>query len=351
MHIETLSADDPRWTAALSRLHHDFYHEPSYVRLDADRLQATPEALLVSEGERMFFVPYLMRSCGSLFSEMQESIFDVISPYGYPGALLSDAGRDAGFASAAFAAFKETLVERGVCSAFLRMHPILGNDFSTLFPAGTFTDASETVAVDLELDETTLWKQMRNSHQRILKKCSQLGYVGRFVPLSEVLDEFVAIYEQTMNRVQAKDSYYFSREYFTKMARMPGVHCCIVESGTTIAAACLFFERDGMVQAHLGGTRTEFFSTSPFHLTLFQATMWSKSRRNRWLHLGGGVGGGNDTLLNFKAGFSPVRFHFLTSRLIINETKYRQLVDLKSRAVHSTPESVLASSFFPAYRS
>src|SRR5258708_38209970 len=101
MRIETLSIDDPRWTAALSRLRHDFYHEPSCVRLDAGRMQATPEALLASDGERLFFVPYMVRPCDPLFPEMHESVFDVVSPYGYPGALLSDAGREVGFASAA----------------------------------------------------------------------------------------------------------------------------------------------------------------------------------------------------------------------------------------------------------
>src|SRR4051812_17509917 len=108
MHIETLSFDDPRWTAALSGLRHDFYHKPAYVRLDADRMQATPEALLASDGDRFFFVPYLSRPCRPLFPEMHEPVFDVVSPYGYPGILLSDAGREVEFVSAAFAALKET---------------------------------------------------------------------------------------------------------------------------------------------------------------------------------------------------------------------------------------------------
>ena len=214
-----------------------------------------------------------------------------------------------------------------------------------------FTDASETVAVDLHLDDATHWKQMRSSHQRILKKCTQLGQVARMVPLREVLDDFVDVYKQTMDRVQAKNSYYFGKEYFAEMADLPGVHCCIVECGSTIAATCLFLECGGIVQAHLGGTRTEFYSSSPFHMTLYHALQWGKSRGNRWLHLGGGVGGGNDTLLSFKAGFSPIRFHFLTSRLVINEAKYRQLVALRAQETNSAPEMVLASSFFPAYRS
>lgn len=351
MQVEILTVEDPRWTDALRRLPHDLYHEPSYVRLDAIRSQAAPEAMLLSDGEQLLFMPYLLRSCRPLFPDMNEVIYDVVSPYGYPGILVNDAGHNLDFIARGFKALHDSMAHRSVCSAFLRMHPILGHDFSTLFPAGAFTDSSETVAVDLHLDDATLWDQMRNSHHRILKKCVRLGYTARFVSLGEVLDDFVALYIETMDRVQAKQLYYFREEYFKELAKLPGVYCCIVENGATIAAACLFFECGGIVQAHLGGTRNDFFSNSPFHLVLYHAIQWAKSRGNRWMHLGGGVGGENDSLLNFKAGFSPIRFHFLTSRLIINQPKYQRLVDLKAQAVNVLPEIVLASPFFPAYRS
>ena len=351
MRIETLTINDPRWMAALGRLRHDFYHQPSYVRLDAQRTNAIPEALLVSDNERLFFIPYLVRSCNPLFPEMQEPVVDAVSPYGYPGILISDTGRDASFAAVGFAALRETLADRGVCSAFLRMHPILGNDFATLFPPGFFTDSSETVAVDLDLSEAELLKQMRPAHQRVFKKCKTLGYTAKFVPLNDVFEAFIELYKQTMDRVQAIETYYFDRKYFASLALLAGVHCGVVESGSTIVAACLFFECGGMVHAHLGGTRTEFLSTSPFTMALCQAILWAKSRGNRWLHLGGGVGGGDDSLLRYKAGFSPTRFYYFTSRLIINETKYRELVDLKAQAVKLTSEMAIASNFFPAYRS
>ena len=166
-----------------------------------------------------------------------------------------------------------------------------------------------------------------------------------------MLDEFLGIYNQTMDRVNAKDSYYFGREYFARIAQLPGVHCCIIKSGPTILAASIFFECGGIIQLHLGGTRTEFLSTSPFNMILYDMIHWAKSRGNRWLHLGGGVGGEDDSLLRFKAGFSPTRFHFQTARLIINEVKYRQLVDLKAQAVQLTSEMTFDSNFFPAYRS
>lgn len=350
MRIDTLTADDPRWMEALGRLNHDFYHQPSYVRLEAQRINATPEALLVTDKERLFFVPYLLRSCNLLFHEMQEPVFDAVSPYGYPGLLMSDTGRDANFALAGMAALRETLAKRGVCSAFLRMHPIHGHDFTTLFPSCSFHDSSQTVAIDLQSSDVDILKQMRVGHQRTFKKCKSLGFTARIVSLLDVFEEFVDLYKETMDRVQAADAYYFDKEYFRSLALLPGVHCCVVESGSTIAAACVLFKCDGIVNAHLGGTRTEFLSRSPFTMVLTEGIFWAKSQGNRWALLGGGVGGREDSLFHFKAGFSDSRFPFLTSRLIINDALYHQMVGFKAQSTNVAPETVLESTFFPAYR-
>jgi hypothetical protein len=351
MLIDTLSIDDARWNTALSQLRHDFYHQPAYVQLEAHRIGATPEAFLVSDGDRLFFVPYLVRSCNLLFPGIQEPVFDVVSPYGYPGILMSDQGRNAEFAAQGFAALRETFASRGVCAAFLRMNPILGDDFDSFFPPDAFQDSSQTVVVDLEPSELDLRKQIRRAFQQTLRKCQGLGYTVRVVSLVEVLDTFVELYKQTMDRVQAKESYYFDRDYFLSLARLPGVHCCVIESGSTVVSASVFFECDGIVNTHLGGTHTEYLSKSPGIMAMFEVMLWAKSRGHRWLQLGGGVGGRDDSLLHFKAGFSDKRIQFLTSRLIIDETKYGQLVCHAANEVGLTPETVLSSNFFPAYRS
>lgn len=351
MRVETFTLDDPRWGAALARLPHDFYHLPGYVGLDARRLQAPAEAILGSDGDRFVFLPYLRRQCETLDEGAAMSITDVVSPYGYPGLLLNDEGRDPGFAAGAIEAIKAEFAGRHICSAFLRMHPILGAEFEKVFPAGTFGSPSDTVAIDLHLDEVRLWNQIRQGHQETLKKCQKNGFTARFIPLDGVLDDFIVIYNQTMDRVKAKDSYYFTRDYFAELAQMPGVHCGIVENAGRMAAACIFLECGGIVQAHLGGTHADFLSRSPFHLVLHQATLWAKARGQRWLHLGGGLGGGNDKLLHFKAGFSPVRFPFLTARLITDEPTYRRLVDARAQSLNLAADALLTSDYFPAYRS
>lgn len=354
MDVAHLELGDPRWSQALQRLPHDFYHRPEYVGLDADWNRARPRAFLARSGDAELFVPYLLRRCEGLGGEPPhgEAVYDVVSPYGYPGFLLSEAARRSPrFAREALRGLSETFREMRVCSAFFRMHPLLGAGVPALFPEGFFTPGGETVAMDLTLDDRQLWKAVREGHQWTIKKCTRLGFAARMVSLREHLESFMEIYRDTMDRVRARESYYFGRDYFARLADMPeGVHCGLVDWQGRTAAACIFFECGGIVQAHLGGTRSEFLSRSPFHLLLYFVAEWARGRGNRYLHMGGGVGGSNDRLLQFKRGFSPLLFPFCTLRLVTDPKTYRELTMRRARAAHVPVEEVAGGDFFPAYR-
>ena len=171
--------------------------------------------------------------------------------------------------------------------------------------------------MDLSLDEAGMWKNIRDGHQWTIRKCKRLGFEARMVPLHEHIDAFMEVYRETMDRVHARDSSYFGRDDFIRLAELrEQVHCCFVELGGEPAAACVFFECGGLFQAHLGG----------------------------------GVGGTDDRLLSFKRGFSPMTFPFFTLRLITDPEKYRTLTALSASAVAVPLETRLQSAYFPAYR-
>lgn len=354
LDVAHLDVGDPEWPDVLGRLRHDFYHLPEYVRLDAEWNRARPRAFLARSGDAELFVPYLLRACDGLFPDagLGDPVYDVVSPYGYPGLLLSDAAwKSPDFAQEALHRLGETLRDMGACSAFLRMHPLLDEGLSELFPDGFLSPAGVTVAMDLGVGERELWKGIREGHQWTINKCRKLGFVPRMVSLREHLEPVMAIYRDTMDRVQAKDSYYFGRHYFERLGEMPErVHCAVVEWEGRPAAACIFFECGGIVQAHLGGTRSEFLRRSPFHLLLYSAAVWAKSRGNRCFHLGGGVGGANDRLLQFKRGFSRRLCAFSTLRLVTDEGRYRELTMRRADAVNVPAEELSGGEFFPAYR-
>ena len=354
MNVTILDLENPLWKETLEKLRHDAYHLPEYVALEAKRNNNQPEALLVSEEDKIFFVPYLLRSCNNVVAvaENESEIYDAISPYGYPGILLSDSARSsAEFTHHALKELQQNFKSRGICSAFLRFHPILSDNFTEVFPPSSLTDNGETVSIDLSPDAKKIWAQTRRGHQSTINKCKRLGLTARTVSFAEYMNEFIAIYQETMDRLTAKDSYYFNREYFTDLLKLgDNLHLVIVESDSHIICASLFFECCGIVQAHLGGTKTEFLKQSPFNLLLHHARLWAKERGNKFLHIGGGVGGNKDKLFTFKSGFSRQRHQFFTMRLIIDEAKYEHLVRNKAQTKNISVSQLKKSNFFPAYR-
>ena len=357
MNLEIIDCLNPLWEETLKGLKHDVYHLPEYNYLEAKRTNTSAKAFLLKDGERIFFVPYLLRSCNDIIAKPSKiiDIFDVTSAYGYPGILLSEAAANtSGFADAAINEFKYQLKSKGVCSGFFRIHPILGNNFEHIFQSGTFTKLGETISVDLTLAESEIWAQTRRGHQSTINKCRRSGMKGKIVPLAEYMDEFKAIYLDTMNRVKAKDFYYFDDIYFYDLLKLGDkIHLCLVdlEDEDEFIAACLVFECCGIVQTHLGGTKTQFLRKSPFNFLLHYVRLWAKERGNKYMHIGGGVGGSKtDSLYHFKSGFSRQRHNWQILRLVTDEEKYHYVLETRAKELNIPVENLLESNFFPAYR-
>lgn len=352
MKINTLTIDNSLWNETLSKLKHDVYHLPEYVDLDSQRTQTEPEAFLLQDGDNIFFAPYLLRSCSDISADQNSDVYDVVSPYGYSGILMSDAAiANPDFPDFALKQFHQHLQQRGVCSSFIRLHPILGEKFSTAFHSDPLIKTGQTVSIDLNLSEEQIWAKTRRGHQSTINKCMRLGLNAKIVSYAEFIDEFIEIYEETMDRVKAKDSYYFSRDYFQGLLELGDkVHLGVVESESQIVCVCLFFESCGIVQAHLGGTKTEFLKQSPFNLLLHHTRLWAKERGNKYLHIGGGVGGNKDNLFTFKSGFSKQRHDFFTLRAVVDSTRYDDLLQSRAESVNKSVDELVQSEFFPAYR-
>ncbi len=355
MDVQILALDDPLWPQKLEGIRHDVYHLPAYVSIESKRLKSPAEALVVQAENKILFLPYLLRSCQDFYPEHLRNgeMFDVISPYGYSGIVLSpEAIEDPTFIQSALKEVIKTFEYKNICSAFFRLHPILSAQYIEYLDSSIATPDGVTVSVDLLQSESKIWAHTRKGHQSTINKCKRLGLQARIVPYSESIEVFTSIYTETMKRVSATQSYYFNQDYFENLLNLGDkLHCCIVENADQIVAASLFFECCGIVQAHLGGTRTAFMSQSPFSLLLHHMRLWAKERGNEFLHLGGGVGGSQeDRLFKFKSGFSRQQHDFYTLRLIINSDAYSELLQHRAQAIDVPIEKLQKSTFFPAYR-
>jgi Acetyltransferase (GNAT) domain len=340
MKTRLLGADAPEWVSFLAETLHDFYHLPQYVALCAAQERGEALALHVTDARSRLLLPLIVRSIPG------GDGFDATSPYGYPGP-LSNGPRDPTFIRRAMAAGMPVLRDAGVVSAFVRLHPLL-NAIPPL-GIGTLVRHGETVSVDLTLPNETLWAQTRMNHRRDIRETIRLGYMARMDGAWDHYETFKRLYQITMQRRAAARYYFFEEAYFDGLRDALGesLHLCVVEKDGVIAAAGLFVETNGIVQYHLSGTDDAFRMIQPTKLMMHFVRGWAKNRGNRVFHLGGGVGGANDSLLQFKVGFSPLRHTFSTLRMVIDEPRYRRLVAARDPSLD--PE--VLGGYFPPYRS
>jgi hypothetical protein len=151
-----------------------------------------------------------------------------------------------------------------------------------------------------------------------------------------------------MERLDADPYYEFSDEYFDALRRGLGtdLHLATVTADGVIVAAGLFTTSCGIVELHLAGWAEEAAHHRPTKLLYHGVRAWAKRRGDRWFHLGGGLGSSADSLMHFKAGFSPVRLPYDTLRCIVLEDEYLRLMD--SRGLDAQAPDL--AGYFPAYR-
>lgn len=338
MRATLLGADAPEWAAALRTTVHDFYHLPAYAALCARHEEGTAAALHVVDGERALLLPLVLRDIAGGGS-------DALSPYGYPGPIVHGTD-DPAFVRAALEAGCPVLGEAGVVSLFVRLHPLL--DPSPPEGIGTLVRHGDTVSIDLTLPAEVSWAQMRSNHRRDIARSLKLGWVASIDDAWLRFDEFVHLYRATMDRRAAAPFYRFTDAYFAGLRETLGdrLRLCVVEREGELGAAGLFVETGGIVGYHLSGTAEGAIAVQPTKLMMLFMGGWAKARGDTVLHLGGGVGGADDALFHFKAGFGPRRHPFHTLRIVLDEPAYRRLVHEHDPRLDPDDRR----GYFPAYR-
>jgi hypothetical protein len=339
MKAALLPPDAPAWTAFLEKAPHDFYHLPSYVSLCARGENGEAAAILVEDEGRGLLVPVIVRPIG-------DGLRDAVSPYGYPGPLVRSAQNDERFGEDAWAAARALLAAEGIVSLFVRSHPVLGRGLPS--SAGTVVQHGQTVSVDLTRSADELWRQTASGHRNEINRALRAGHRAFFDEGFAYLATFAELYRGTMARLGAAEHYFFSDAHFTALrdALGPRLRLCLVEVEGEFAAGGLFVETGGLVQYHLSGSDPRFRRAQPTKLMLHFVREWGRACSLHRLHLGGGVGAGEDSLFQFKAGFAADRHAFETLRMVADEQAYANLV----RAHDPAADPQDRTGFFPLYR-
>jgi hypothetical protein len=347
MKIEFLTPNSSKWWDFINSTPHDFYHLPEYTQLSRIVDKGEPSAILITDGDFGFFLPFLLRQ---IESETVVGKYDASSPYGYPGPLLRGSGVSAEkFLKVALDKLKSVLSQNDVISLFIRMHPIYKlPEFVYNLPG--MVCHGETLFIDLTLSAEQLLKATRRGHSREIEKAEKAGNQIVEIDNWDDYDEFKRIYDQSMMRLQADSYYLYPKEYYSELKETLGdhIHLAVNRIDNEIALMMIFTECCGIIQTHLAGTEDRYTLQHPQKMVHHKVRFWAKERGNKIYHLGGGLGGREDSLFQYKLGFANFRHRFHTWRIILDSKRYQSLItEWEGR---SGIEADNINGYFPPYR-
>lgn len=329
--------DKKHWDEFISSFEEsDLYHTFDYHLAAKDG--SKPILLKYSHGDTRIALPLLLRKIPN------SHLNDATSVYGYPGPLSKGVSPHFDLQH-----FKKELLQyfkaNKIVSVFSRLNPFLPIQHHILGNIGAIEKKGPIVAIDLtkpiDIQRQEFGKRLKGQLNKARRHCT----VKKAINDNE-FQEFINIYHENMDRVNAKPMYYFSDDYFKVLAKSRNFKTetllAIHNETGEVMGASMFFYRNSIVHYHLSGTKTEYLSYMPTKLLIDEMRIRATKLGLTQFNLGGGLSSADDSLLQFKTSFSKNMLDFYVWTLVVDQKQYRKLTEECSN-VHRT-------DFFPLYR-
>ena len=272
--------------------------------------------------------------------------FDLTTPYGYGGFIIDgDINNDS--IKKLDEAYSNYCRSNNIISEFVRFHPVINNS-AVNKAIYDVVDLGSTITIDLKSKEQ-IWKDLTSKNRNVIRKAIKSGveiYWGRSL---ELVEEFIPLYNATMNKDNATDYYYFDKAFYQSVVedlRYNSLIFYALYNHKIIAISMILFSNNNM-HYHLSASDREYQSLAATNLLLYEAACWGCENGFEAFHLGGGLGSKEDSLYKFKAAFNKKSdTYFSIGKKIFDKEKYEELINIrKNQSVFDEN-----TNFFPVYR-
>jgi len=322
---------------------------PSYVRLfarDGDRVFCV--AARSSTGGVLY--PVIVRPISSEpWAKREPRGCDLTTAYGYGGPFAWNITERETMSF--WSQFDFWARARGAITEFARL---------SLFPEqilpfhGEILDRGPSVVRSLNLSDDELWADYEGKVRKNVKRARKEGVEISFDPLGLRLDDFISVYDATMNRREALSQYFFPRSFFESIiSDLPGQFVFIhaIAGGKVVSSDIILLSAEN-AYFYLGGTLAEAYSMRPNDLLQHENFRYCRDRGLKRCILGGGYRP-DDGVLRFKRSFAPGgdRPFRLGVKTYDRETSARLVERRREWERAQGREWNPVEGFFPPYRS
>lgn len=308
------------------------YNQLDYCLLECERMKGKFIFYKKNYNDNILVAPFIERT----FIDNNVEHRDLSMCYGYP-CCMSDI-QCLEVEKNAMEDLRAAARDSGYVTLQIKSNPLISNSLK-LFDQ-TFTGKS--VVLDLTQSEEQRQASYRKVHRRDIKNVYKFGMTCNVRPftLSDVL-EFNQIYTSTMKRLEANSVYYFGINYLKHIAQSRNLRFFIVSAhiANELVACSLFSISGEVMQYQLSGTSENKYRGYGSKLIIETGAAFGKEQGCRFLNLGKGLGGKEDNLFQFKAGFSNYRIDNYIYKSVLNETVYnRSISNCSSHGANGFPE-------------
>ena len=265
--------------------------------------------------------------------------FDILTPYGYGGLLTNEYPIPDIFK----AQYTDFCIKNRIVCEFVRFNPMTDNRAACI-ELYDIRKLGNTVYIDLKNWEH-VWGNFTGKNRNVIRKAIKEGVTVCHTDEPWIIDEFMEIYNSTMDRDSASNYYYFKKEYYQSL--IDGLKgnfqfFYAIKDGN-IAAVSIIIYANKKMHYHLSASRKEFQKFAPTNLLLSEVCRYGVERGFESFHLGGGVGSKEDSLYKFKKAFNKNNDkEYYIGKKIYDINKYNELVEKRTY--------INDENFFPKYR-
>ncbi len=278
-----------------------------------------------------------------------QTYYDIITPYGYGGPKAHNVVDITKLVGAYKSAFYKFCKERNIICEFIRFHLFDNVDVRENYYGDT-VHLLDNVVVDTTGDfESKIWMNYDYKVRKNVKKAMKNGLEIVIENNLEHLDSFLSIYNDTMDRNNAVDYYYFDRKYFENIAKLlPSnyMYFHVLKDGKIVSTELVLCSED-YAYSFLGGTFTEYYEFRPNDFLKNEIIKWCNQTGKKKFILGGGYHK-DDGIYKYKRCFTPDSdVPFYVGRYIFTQEVYDKVVETRKELDKKFDAETV---YFPKYR-
>lgn len=324
----------------------DLYFNPNYAKVYKD-IDGDSDTFVFECPFGKITYTYILRK---LKWEIDgQTWYDIVTPYGYGGPYCENVTDMTQLMLAYREAFTKHCQEHNIICEFHRFHLFDNVDFRENYWGETIELLANVVVNTTGDFENDIWNRYDRKVRKNVRKAESNELEIIIEGNTAHLDDFMNIYDKTMDRNNADPYYYFSKEYFQNIERLLPenfMYFHVLKDGKVISTELVLCS-EKYAYSFLGGTLSEYYEFRPNDFLKNEILKWCNRTGREKFILGGGYHK-DDGIYRYKRCFTPDSdVPFYIGRYIFNQEVYNKAIEARANEDANFDRN---TGYFPTYR-